>query len=40
MLAGSRQVVHAVPLNTICVGAAASTFQPFVALSGISTLRS
>src|SRR5678815_6191959 len=37
LLAGSRQVVHAVPLSTSPVGAAASTFQPFVALSGIST---
>ena len=31
------QVVQAVPLNTSVVGAAMSTFQPFVALSGTST---
>ena len=32
LLFGLRQVVHAVPLNTSCVGALASTFQPSVAL--------
>ena len=36
LLLGMRQVVQAVPLSTSCVGAAASTFQPLVALREIA----
>ena len=36
LLVGIFQVLHAVPLNTSTVGAAVSTVQPFVVLSGTS----